>query len=162
MKKEFISQYKSSLKMLADSIKKCPDSLWNNEKYENTYWRIVYHTLFYTALYLEPAGFTAWKKHKPDYNRLGTVTKDNKPIIIDAVYSKNEMLEYLVSIYNSCEDLMANTNPEEQSGIEWLPMNKKELHLYNIRHIQHHVGQLIERLRQNGIKGIMWETLSLD
>lgn len=37
------------------------------------------------------------------------------------------------------------------------PMNRLQLHLYNIRHLQHHVGQLTERLHQAGIKGIKWE-----
>jgi uncharacterized damage-inducible protein DinB len=49
---------------------------------------------------------------------------------------------------------------EEKSGFDWLPTNRMELHLYNIRHIQHHTGQLVERLRQNGVKGIRWETMS--
>jgi len=99
-------------------------------------------------------------KHKANYNRLGSVTYDNKPIIIEGIYSKNEMLEYAESIYNNCESSVNNTLMEEKSGFDWLPINKTELHLYNIRHIQHHTGQLIERLHQFGIKGIEWESSS--
>jgi hypothetical protein len=33
------------------------------------------------------------------------------------------------------------------SGFDWLPFNRFELHLYNMRHLQHHTGQLTERLR---------------
>jgi hypothetical protein len=33
------------------------------------------------------------------------------------------------------------------SGFFWLPFSKLELQLYNIRHVQHHTGQLIDRLR---------------
>ena len=35
-------------------------------------------------------------------------------------------------------------------------MTTAELHLYSIRHIQHHIGQLIERLHQAGIQGFPW------
>jgi uncharacterized damage-inducible protein DinB len=162
MKKEIISQYKASLNMLMDTIKKCPDSLWENNDYGNTYWRIVYHTLFYTSLYLSRsnAQFTPWEKHKVNYNFLGTVTHDNQQIIIDNTYSKNEMTEYLVSIFNKCENSVNDTLPDEKSGFEWLPMSKIETHLYNIRHIQHHAGQLIERLRQKGVTEIKWERKS--
>jgi uncharacterized damage-inducible protein DinB len=70
------------------------------------------------------------------------------------------MLDYFEIIYDDCESLVKNTLIEEKSGFDWLPTNRMELHLYNIRHIQHHTGQLVERLRQNGVKGIRWETMS--
>lgn len=158
MEKEVISQYKASLKMLEDVINKCPQELWeNNHEYENAYWRIVYHTLFYASLYLEGSKFVQWEKHKINYNRLGSFTHENEPIIVESIYSKNEMLDYLKSINNKCEDLVKTTAMEDESGFDWLTMNKRELQFYNIRHIQHHVGQLVERLHQIGIKGISWE-----
>ena len=161
MKKEIISQYKASLNMLMDTIKKCPDSLWENNDYGNAYWRIVYHTLFYTSLYLScsPSEFTPWAKHKVYSNFLGSVAPDNKPIIIENSYSKKEMMEYIGSIFNNCENSVKDTLPDEKSGFEWLPMSQIETHLYNIRHIQHHTGQLIERLHQTGVKGIKWERM---
>ncbi|KPJ52053.1 hypothetical protein AMJ39_08795 [candidate division TA06 bacterium DG_24] len=44
----------------------------------------------------------------------------------------------------------------DPSGFPWLPFNRFELHLYNIRHIQHHAGQLIERLRSQGVTDFEW------
>jgi hypothetical protein len=162
MKKEIISQYKASLNMLMDTIKKCPENLWNNNEYENTYWHIVYHTLFYTSLYLSisPIKYSPWEKHKDNYNCLGSVTRDNKPVVIENIYSKNEIMEYIGSLFSNLENSVNNTPMDEKSGFDWMPMNRMELHLYNIRHIQHHTGQLIERLHQKGIKGIKWEVMS--
>jgi hypothetical protein len=158
MKKEIISQYKASLKMLKDTINKCPDNLWNNSEHENSYWRIVYHALFYTSLYLSKSinTFTPWKNHKDNYECLGSLTFDKKPVVINSSYSKEEMIEYLESIFDNCESFVNSTSLEDESGFPWLPMTKGELHLYNIRHIQHHAGQLIERLHNAGIKGINW------
>jgi hypothetical protein len=45
---------------------------------------------------------------------------------------------------------------EEGSGFSWLPFNKLELQFYNIRHLQHHTGQLIERLRTVAGIGVGW------
>ena len=161
MKKEIVSQYKASLKMLGDTIVKCPDSLWENNEFGDAFWRIVYHTLFYTSLYLSNSNsdFIPWVNHKINYNNLGKTTRDNTPIIIDNSYSKDELMKYFESIFNNCEKFVYDTDLNDKSGVEWLPMNKIELHLYNIRHIQHHVGQLVERLHQSGIKGINWERM---
>jgi hypothetical protein len=157
MKKEIISQYRAALEMLEDVIHKCPDDLWDKRNYESAYWRIVYHILFYTALYLDPKNHVPYKDHKPNYNRLGTVNDKGQPVIIGKVYSKEEMLWYTDSIYHNCEDAIMQTEIEEDSSIEWLSMSNGEMHLYNIRHIQHHIGQLTERLHQNGIRSIRWE-----
>ncbi len=161
MKKEIISQYKASLNTLMNVIKRCPEDLWKDEKYRNPYWRIVYHTLFYTSLYLSKSTsqFTPWIKHKENYNYLGEVAYNKTQIIIENIFSKNEMIEYLKSIVNECENSVNEMIHDERSNFEWLPMSKAELHLYNIRHIQHHVGQLIERLHQKGITGIKWESI---
>lgn len=158
MKKEIISQYKASLKMLKDVIEKCPDNLWDSSEYENSYWRIAYHALFYTSLYLSKSinTFTPWKNHKENYECLGSFTFEKKPVVIKGEYSKKEIIEYWESIFADCEEFVNNTSLEDESGFFWLPMTKGELHLYNIRHIQHHTGQLIERLHQKGIKGINW------
>jgi hypothetical protein len=153
-----ISQYRSSLKMLADVIERCPGTLWDDGTYENAYWRIVYHSLFYTSLYLAKNDdeFIPWINHKINYHRLGMFSSDNEPNIGGDSYSKAEMLDYAKAISQSLEVAVTDTNLKEESGFEWLPMNKFELHLYNIRHLQHHVGQLVERLHQVGIKGIAW------
>jgi hypothetical protein len=47
-------------------------------------------------------------------------------------------------------------NLGDTSGFFWLPFSKLELQLYNIRHIQHHTGQLIERLREQKDISVEW------
>jgi hypothetical protein len=160
MHKEIISQYKASLLMLKDVINKCPENLWyNSNDYENSYWRIVYHILYYTHRYLTgtESGFIAWENHREGYNYLGIPGKDEGlPAVIEDIYTKNDLLNYLEIITNTCEESVHKTPLDSGSGFEWLPTNRAELHIYNIRHLHHHIGQLIERLHQNGIKGIEW------
>ncbi len=159
MEKAVISQYKASLKMLIDVINKCPQELWENEAYKNQYWRIVYHSLFYTALYLSESSekFIPWAKHIATYNYLGTVTADGLPVVINHIYTKDEMIEYAMLLFNDCEKKVV-INGQKEGGFYWLPMSKVEIQLYNLRHLQHHIGQLTERLHHSGITGIRWES----
>ncbi len=159
MKNEIVTEYKGSLKMLINTVHKCPDDLWESAAFENTYWRIVYHTLFYTAFYLSAGldGFIPWDKHHPNYHVLGSTAHDEQPVVIKHRYSKSDLLGYADVIFNSLEDKVNNANLTDATGFEWIARNRFGLHLYNIRHVQHHTGQLTERLHQVGIKGINWE-----
>ena len=82
------SQYLAALEMLKQAVIQCPDSLWADRKYKNEFWHIAYHALFYTHLYLQPAGgdFVAWTKHKDGYHELNP---GKEP------YSRSEILEYV-------------------------------------------------------------------
>jgi hypothetical protein len=161
MKNEIISQYKASIKMLMDTIIQCPEATWYNNDSASPYWRLVYHAIYFTALYLSqnPDRYLPWHGHQDGYENLGSLTRDKKPIIVERIYTKEEMLEYTESLLTQCKNSVMETEPDEQSGFYWLPMSRMEVHLYNIRHIQHHTGQLIERLHQAGIKGIKWEKM---
>ena len=47
--------------------------------------------------------------------------------------------------------MIDETDLEVVSGFDWIPFTKFELTLHNLKHIQHHTGQLYERLRVNNI-----------
>jgi hypothetical protein len=42
------------------------------------------------------------------------------------------------------------------SGFHWRKCTRAELHVYNIRHIQHHAAQLILRLRNDAGVDVPW------
>ena len=144
------SQYLAALKMLKDAIDKCPDDLWYDDEPLNKFWHISYHTLFYTHLYLANSEnyFVTWDKHRDKYEKLGPLPAPaSAKAKIDAAYGKGEVLEYLEICRKQVEEGVNSLNLDAASGFQWLPFNKMELQFHNIRHIQHHVGQLIDRLR---------------
>jgi hypothetical protein len=51
-------------------------------------------------------------------------------------------------------DRLDLTAPE--SGFYWYRMSKLEHQFVNLRHIQHHTGQLADRLRQEADRGVEW------
>jgi len=135
--------------MLHQAIAAFPEPLWIAGE-PNSSWRIAYHALFFTDLYLSPASdaFVAWEKHRSGSERFTDATI--KP------YAKAEVLEY-------CDGLNAGVNTRVRalaldgaSGFDWLTMTRLEVHLYNLRHLAHHEGQLADRLRVGSGLGVPW------
>jgi hypothetical protein len=130
----FQSQYLASLAMLKQVVVKCPEALWDVPDTQDTFWRKSYHALLYAHLYLQRAekDFVPWvKHHDPDG---------------EVAFTKEDVLEYLSFVEKQVADCIPATNFDAESGFHWLPFNKLELQLYNIRHIQQHTGELYERL----------------
>jgi hypothetical protein len=146
------SQYRASLAMLLEAIDACPRELWTSDGHVNQYWQVAYHTLFYTHLYLQPteADFVPWEHHRPGYNRFdGAATL--------TPYSVEEVRAYCAScqeMVDSAVDRLDLAAPE--SGFSWYSMSKLEHQFVNLRHIQHHTGQLADRLRQAADRGVRW------
>lgn len=147
------SQYHASLEMLRQAISKCPDSLWDAPEYKNAFWRVAYHALFFTHLYLQASldDFAPWVKHKEDYEALARqLPQDGEP------YTKGEILEYCEVCGEQVEERVASLEPDAPSGFHWLPFSKLELQFYNIRHLQQHTGELGERLGARGDIKVGW------
>lgn len=142
-----LSQYRAALEMLRQAIAKCPDGLWNSGDGRAPFWQVAYHALFYTHLYLQDSvqAFVPWAKHRQEY-QLGDGAQP-----APAPPDKASVLEYLAFCEQQAADKLAGVNLDAASGFEWLPFSKLELQLYTIRHIQQHVGELMERLGSQGI-----------
>jgi hypothetical protein len=159
LKEIILSQYCASMEMFKNALIKSNNEIWYDDNYKNLFWRIAYHTLFYTDLYLskDEKKFSPWEKHKKDYQFLGVVPwpPHNEPHITEP-YEQPGLLEYYDKIASSLKEKIDLIDPESPSGFHWLPFSKFELQIYNIRHIQHHTGQLIDRIREKLNVGINW------
>jgi DinB superfamily len=153
------SQYRASLAMLRQAIDLCPEPLWLSADYQNRFWHIAYHAVFYTHFYLhtDEASFRPWAKHKPDSNFLGRRPfAPDEPPKIGSPYTKAEVLEYHEICRAEVEAKVQALDLSAPSGFHWLPFNKAELQFYNIRHLQHHTGQLADRVRTAANVGVAW------
>jgi hypothetical protein len=149
--------------MLRECIEKCPQSVWDDVAHKNTYWQIAYHALYFTHLYLQPRSddFVPWSEHQSDVQNpdgLAGPTDPNSSLpLIPEPYTKAQVLAYCLFC-----DGMVDTAVDaldlglEDSGFHWYPIPKLEHQLVNIRHLQHHVAQLADRLRNEADVGINW------
>ena len=152
-------QYRASLEMLSHAVTQCPEALWLAAERQNRFWHIAYHAVFFTHLYLQPseAEFRPWARHRPNYQFLGTTPWPpyERPTI-DAPYSQADVLEYRDLCLGEIETRVPAGDLDAPSGFPWLRFSRLEVHLYNIRHLQHHAAQLIDRLRTGSGIGIGW------
>src|SRR6476661_5204195 len=60
-----IGQFEAALCMLSDCARKCPDDRWDGRIANDTFRQVIYHTLFFTDLYLSPgeAAFSLRDEH---------------------------------------------------------------------------------------------------
>jgi hypothetical protein len=155
LKETIKSQYYASLEMLRIVIRECPEMLWTSTEYGNPTWQTAFHVLFYTHLYLHPheEDFVPWEKHKDELVSLSGA-EDSKSMV--EPYTQEELLAYTELILQQVEEQVDRMDLKAESGFYWLPFDKLELQFYNIRHVQHHTGELSERIGAIGENEFRW------
>jgi uncharacterized damage-inducible protein DinB len=148
------NQFLASLCMLNECIKKCPQENWEGKIANDTFRQVAYHTLFYVDLYLSP-GAEAFQlrdcHHRGGDERSSTAACSG--------LAKDETLSYLAMCRQKALETLASETLESlqrKSGFSWLPFSRGELYLYNLRHVQHHTGQLSAYLRRIVEDGDRW------
>lgn len=145
-----LRQFRAELDMLSCAVEACPEWLWADDVYPNRFWHVAYHALFFTHLYLSPSPelFQAWDKHREKTERLGEPAAP--------AYTKDEIREYLAFCRRRLEPGVQDVDLDAASGFPWLPFRRLEVHMYNLRHLAHHTGQLLDRLRNSGQAHANW------
>ena len=155
------SQYHAALKTLRLAIEKCPDPLWDDPADGAApFWRVVYHTLFYTHFYLQQDehSFIPWAGHREEANFMDVIPWDNsRPPKPCNPFTRDELLEY----WRVCDDMIDGGVDRldlsaAQCGFPWYKMPTLEHQIVNIRHVQHHAAALATRLRRNAGISIEW------
>ena len=149
-----IRQYGAVIDMLDETVQRCPDELWLDQLPVYPFWRLAYHAAFYTHLYSSDTAesFVPWEHLKTDLadpdHELG---KDDEPC------TKEDVAAYNRFIVEHVRSAIPRQDLDGPSGIPWWnQFNKMEMHIYNIRHTQHHVGQLVDRLRNETGMDVKW------
>jgi hypothetical protein len=153
------SQYMAALEMLAQAITQCPQEFWADPVDQNQFWHVAYHALFYTHLYLQPTvdDFRPWEKHLAglqSFDKLSELSGEDEEN--ELPLSKGDLLAYLDFCRQVVRERVSDTNLKAESGFDWIPFDKLQLQFYNIRHIQHHTGELYERLGTRAGIEVRW------
>ena len=144
------SQFEAALAMLAECLDGCPDQHWDSPIARYTFWQVAYHTLCFADCYLA-RGDDAWQPH-PTFHPAGRAELDGE--YPSRRFTRRELIAYLGFCLDKVRTTFAAETTESlqsPSGFPRHPFSRGELHLYNLRHIQHHTGQLSAFLRRVGI-----------
>jgi hypothetical protein len=162
LKELLAHQYEASLSTLNLAIDRCPDASWNERVANWKFCQTAFHVTFFADVYLQPSDDVVALKRQPfhveheaefrDYEEL-----EDRPQIL--LYEKAFVLSYLQNVRRKAQETIARESVEAlggPSGFHWRKCSRSELHVYNIRHIQHHAAQLSLRLRLDANVDIPW------
>ena len=147
-------QFGAALEMVGNAIEACPDELWFDPSRKPAFWYVAYHVLFWTDLYLHGRleGFAPPAPHNLD-------ELDPVGLVPDPPCTQEQMRAYLTHCRARMRQVfgaLTNDQVHAPSGIDWIEGERGELQLYNLRHVQHHAGQLQMMLRQAGVEPPRW------
>ncbi len=153
-------QFEAAFCSLHICIERCPDPAWDSPVGNHPFCRLVFHTLFFADYYLGPneESFKQQPFHRDnepffrDYEEL----EDREPKLL---YDKEPIKTYLRHCRDKASQVIAAETADTliaQCGFERRLFSRAELHVYSIRHIQHHAAQLSLRLRIDGNEGVPW------
>ena len=148
------AQFAAALDMLERALGACPESAWGGPGDWHAFWYLASHTLWWTDYYLagDAAGF---RPPAP----FGMEEADPDGALPPRVFTPGELQAYLAHVRARLELVLAELSDERAAapcGYPRKDFSVHELHLYNLRHVQHHVGQLQLLLRQAGVTPPRW------
>lgn len=169
-------QYRHTFAMFRQAVELCPPELWaEREAGEPPFWQQAYHALIITEGYaseglgdlpaeaarvLEPRepepGEPPWR---PLVERVeALMDADHVPA---GVVTRDRMLEYLNRVRERCRESLARDaglDPADPAAnaFPWTGSTAFDKHIYNLRHLHHHLGRLNGLLRRRAGVGNPW------
>ncbi len=147
-------QFGAAIDSMEGVIRAFPDDAWTSGERWSQPWYLAFHTLFWLDLYL---GESAAEYIPPDPVTRGEMERGVFP---ERPYTKAELLEWLARTREALAarllTITADDETRRRCRLHWGEMEAVELLLYNLRHVQHHVGQLNWLIRQAGGKPARW------
>ena len=138
VRKSVASQFHAALSMMEQTVCTCPEELWDVPGQTNPFWRVAYHALFFVDLYLQPSEdvMTLWEEGREGYQFLGpTPWPPHTQPAADQPYRRQEILAYIDYCRSHVDRTVPSIDLSAPSGFHWLPFDKMELQIYNIRHL---------------------------
>jgi hypothetical protein len=149
LKSAILGQFQAALSMLDDCIRACPAEHWDGLIAKYPFWMVAYHTLCFADLYLTrtEADFKPGPMHPRGMDELEEEYPSRR-------FTKEEILGYVAACRDKLDKTIASESAKSLAGHSGHPrrkLSRAELHIYNLRHVQHHAGQLGAFLRRVGV-----------
>lgn len=157
MKRELARQYEIALTMLRGVVEETGEDTWlYTDETKEAAWHIAYHAVFYANIYCSPTeeAVRRWDRQSKDCHFLGpTPWPPHERFVPTETYSKADIIEFIEFVMRLIPEYLEHLDPEAPCWPHWYNQNQLEFHLNNLRHIQHHTAQLMER---NGGSSVGW------
>jgi hypothetical protein len=153
-------QYEAALCMLNRCIDQCPESDWDAPVVNLKFCQVAFHVLFFTDFYLESTEDAirdqAFHRANLDAFRDYEELEDRKQQLL---YERAFLKDYVQHCRTKSGRVVASESEQSlttRCGFSRRDCSRAELHVLNIRHIQHHTAQLSLKLKLDANKGAEW------
>lgn len=145
VRRSLARQFEAALCTVQQCVAACPPEHWEGKIANDAFRQIAYHTLFYLDFYLtrDEGAF--------ELHALQQRGGDERGPALSPGLNQADTLRYVALCREKiAAALAAETEATLQgpSGFSWLKFSRLEAHIYNIRHVQHHAGQMCAYLRR--------------
>lgn len=140
-----LAQFEAALAMLKQCVEACPAEHWEGKVANETFRWNAYHALFYADLYLSTSNEAF------ELRELNHRGGDERGAEACAGLSQEDLLAYIQLVHQKMLDAIAAETEETLTGpggFSWYSVTRAEMHVVNIRHVQHHAAQLSAYLRR--------------
>jgi hypothetical protein len=155
-------QFGAGIDMLQNVIEHAPDDLLTGNR---RFFYLTYHTVMFLDYYLTipPYNFQSglpFKITEPEDRPIDSVGD----MIPERTYTRQELLGYVQSSRSKCRELIEDLSSDQNLNLRFTEGDQDgdmdysiiEILLYNLRHTQHHVGQLHLLMRQEYNTHLDW------
>ena len=150
-----VRQYGAALAMLQHGVEACPDSLWDAREDGAPVWRHAYHALWFLDGYLHKAlGRTL---APPSFHVAGA--EGIAPPHPSPAFPRENIREYLEAVTARTLAIIREQGTEglvRPAYFHWHGLTFLDTLIYNLRHVQHHVGQINLVLRNTAGVSSEW------
>ena len=152
-------QYAAALCTLNACIERCPDANWNAPVGSLAFCQVAFHALFFTDLYLgqDKEALRRQPFHR-DHERFFRDYEELEDRPQQWLYERPFIRAYLGHCRDKASQAVAAETEqtlEARAGFG-RDYSRAELHVVNIRHLQHHAAQLSLRLRLDAHVQVPW------
>ena len=144
-------QFGGAIQMLENAIIACPDQVWASDDWRFDFWYNAFHTIFYLDFdsFFSPESFVPTEP-------FGVTDLDPSGLLPERVFTRTELLAYLEIAKCRWQQRIQNLEPDQSLSVRSRNFTQLELLLRTLRHVQHHVGQLNQLLRQRTDDAPRW------
>ncbi len=145
-----VPQFRASLTQLRACIEVCPEPHWRGTIGRYPFWHVAFHALMFVDCYLAPGN----DAFVPRLEFLPAGRAELEEEFPSREMSRAELLRYADALLTEVApgvERETEASLAGPSGFSHLPISRAELHVYNLRHVQHHTGQLSAFLRRAGV-----------
>jgi len=155
-----LGQFEAAMRTLQQAITDCPEEAWSSPHPDAPFSQVVFHALLFTDIYL---GWDEEAVKAQDFHvrhrQIFLEYEELADQVALMTYGRDFIQAYFAFVLAKGRVSIPAESDETlrgDSGFAYRKFSRLELHIYSIRHVQHHAAQLGLRTQLLAGKTLAW------